>query len=99
LVNPIIWPDLRAIDGIVGDLIDFFRAQSTQVVLLSEYGITNVNTPIHLNRLFRQLDWVTIKEELGLELLDCGASKVFAVADHQVAHIYLNDLSLKRPSP
>jgi predicted AlkP superfamily pyrophosphatase or phosphodiesterase len=95
LVNPIIWPDLRAIDGIVGDLIDFFRAQSTQVVLLSEYGITNVNTPIHLNRLFRQLDWVTIKEELGLELLDCGASKVFAVADHQVAHIYLNDLSLK----
>jgi hypothetical protein len=27
-------------------------------------------------------------------LLDCGASKVFAVADHQVAHVYLNDRSL-----
>jgi predicted AlkP superfamily pyrophosphatase or phosphodiesterase len=36
-----------------------------------------------------------MREELGRELLDCGASKVFAVADHQVAHIYLNDLSLK----
>lgn len=93
-VNPVIIPDLRAIDAIVGDLIDFFCAQSVQVVLLSEYGITNVDTPVHLNRLFRQQGWVTIKEELGLELLDCGASKVFAVADHQVAHVYLNDTTL-----
>ena len=31
-----------------------------------------------------------------MELLDCGASKVFAVADHQVAHVYLNDSSLEK---
>ena len=31
-----------------------------------------------------------------MELLDCGASKVFAVADHQVAHVYLNDRSLEK---
>ena len=66
-----------------------------QVVLLSEYGITNVDTPVHLNRIFREQGWLTIKEELGLELLDCGASRVFAVADHQVAHIYLNDPPLE----
>jgi predicted AlkP superfamily pyrophosphatase or phosphodiesterase len=30
-----------------------------------------------------------------LEILDAGASKVFAVADHQVAHIYLNDATLE----
>lgn len=95
LLNPAIIPDLRAIDAIVGDLIDFFRGQPVQVVLLSEYGITNVDTPIHLNRLFRRQDWLTVKEELGLELLDAGASQVFAVADHQVAHIYVNDPSLK----
>src|SRR5205814_4782121 len=65
------------------------------VILLSEYGITPVNRPIHLNRLFRTEGWISVKEELGLELLDYGASKVFAVADHQVAHIYLNDSSLK----
>jgi predicted AlkP superfamily pyrophosphatase or phosphodiesterase len=29
-----------------------------------------------------------------LELLDPGASKAFAVADHQVAHIYINDPSV-----
>jgi len=87
--------DLRRIDAIVGDLIDFFAKQSVQVVLLSEYGISAVDTPVHLNRLFRERGWLTIKEELGLELLDCGASRVFAVADHQVAHIYLNDVSLE----
>ena len=88
--------DLRAIDAIVGDLIDFFDKRSIQVVLLSEYAITPVSQPVHLNSLFRNDGCLSVKEELGLELLDCGASKVFAVADHQIAHIYLNDLSLEK---
>lgn len=92
--HPDIQQDIAAIDAVVGDLISFFAKQSVEVVLLSEYGITEVNQPIHLNRLFRDKGWIAIREELGLELLDCGASRVFAVADHQVAHIYLNDSSL-----
>jgi predicted AlkP superfamily pyrophosphatase or phosphodiesterase len=94
-LNPKIHRDLREIDAIVGDLIDFFGKRGVQVVLLSEYGITNVNKPIHLNRLFREKGgpWIAIRDELGLELLNPGASAVFAVADHQVAHIYLNDPS------
>ncbi|MGA3283523.1 MAG: nucleotide pyrophosphatase/phosphodiesterase family protein [Verrucomicrobiota bacterium] len=95
-INPAIHRDLRAIDAIVGDLIQFFSQRGVQVVLLSEYGITNVDTPVHLNRLFRQRGWLTVKDELGLKLLDAGASKVFAVADHQVAHVYLNDASLEK---
>jgi predicted AlkP superfamily pyrophosphatase or phosphodiesterase len=87
--------DLRLVDDLVGDLVDFFKNRSVQVAILSEYGITAVDTPIHLNRLFRRQGWLAIKDELGLETLDCGASRVFAVADHQVAHVYLNDLSLE----
>lgn len=96
-LNSAIIPDLRAIDAIVGDLIKFFRERAVQVVLLSEYGLTNVSEPIHLNRMFRELvgPWVAVREELGLELLDPGASDVFAVTDHQVAHIYLNNPSLQ----
>jgi predicted AlkP superfamily pyrophosphatase or phosphodiesterase len=86
--------DLQLIDDVVGDLIGFFDRQSVQVVVLSEYGITPVRTPIHLNRLFRREGWLVVREELGLELLDCGASKVFAVADHQVAHIYCQEPAL-----
>ena len=92
--HPDIARDLRAIDTIVGDLLKFFMARGVEVLLLSEYGIVPVNRPVHLNRLFRERGWLTVKEELGRELLDAGNSRAFAVADHQVAQIYLNDRSL-----
>jgi predicted AlkP superfamily pyrophosphatase or phosphodiesterase len=87
--------DLNCIDEIAGDLLEFFERQSVQVIVLSEYGISAVDLPVHLNRLFRRQGWLAVKDELGLELLDCGASRVFAVADHQVAHVYCNDRSLE----
>ncbi|MEY2408267.1 MAG: hypothetical protein QOF48_937 [Verrucomicrobiota bacterium] len=93
--HPTISDDVKLIDSIVGGLIDFFHDRSVSVLILSEYGITAVDTPIHLNRIFREEGWIAIREELGLELLDCGASRAFAVADHQVAHIYVNDPRLK----
>ena len=93
--SPVMNKEVQAIDTVVGELIDFYQARDVEVVLLSEYGISQVSKPIHLNRLFREKGWITIKEELGTEMLDCGASKVFAVADHQVAHVYINDESLR----
>lgn len=87
--------DLRAIDQIVGDLIDFFEARERRVLLVSEYGITDVHRPVHLNRLFRERGWLVVKEELGRELIDFGASDAFAVADHQVAHVYVRRPTLR----
>lgn len=89
--DPRIKKDLVEIDRVVGELTDFFDQRDVAIVVLSEYGIEDVDTPIHLNRIFRNKGWLTIKNELGLEQLDCGASQVFAVADHQVAHVYVND--------
>ncbi len=91
----IIAKDLNEIDAVVKKLVTHYQKKEARVVLLSEYGITNVDRPIHLNRLFRKEGLLSIRIERGLELLDAGASKVFAVADHQIAHIYLNDTSLK----
>src|SRR6266540_403256 len=68
--HPAIADDLRQIDAIVGDLMEFFQQRSIQVLVLSEYGITEADQPIHLNRVFRQQGWLTVKEELGHELLD-----------------------------
>ena len=93
--HPEIQADLRAIDAIVGGLIEHFDQRGVASMVLSEYGITPVDTQVHLNRVFREQGWITIKEELGRELLDCGASRAFAVADHQVAHIYVNDRSIE----
>ena len=65
------------------------------MLVLSEYGISPVTRPVHLNRVFREKGWLQIKDELGRETLDCGASRVFAIADHQVAHVYVNDPALR----
>lgn len=86
--------DLNEIDDVCKDLITFYESRGAQVMLLSEYGITDVNHPVHINRAFRKKGWITIKEELGLERLDAGASRAFAVADHQLAHVYVNDKSI-----
>ena len=93
--DPRIKKDLVEIDKVVGELTNFFDQRGVAIVVLSEYGIEDVNTPIHLNRIFRKKGWLSIKDELGLEQLDCGASQAFAVADHQVAHVYINDPSIK----
>lgn len=85
--------DLGEIDQICQDLIEFYEAKGAKVIVLSEYGVTEVSQPIHLNRIFRQEGLITVREELGREILIPGASKAFAVADHQIAHVYVNDPS------
>ncbi|WP_405396090.1 alkaline phosphatase family protein [Maribacter sp. Asnod2-G09] len=84
----VISKDLNEIDAVVKQLVQHYEALDARVILLSEYGITNVNRPIHLNRVLRKEGMLAIREERGLELLDVGASDVFAVADHQIAHVY-----------
>ncbi|OUL18194.1 nucleotide pyrophosphatase/phosphodiesterase family protein [Nostoc sp. 106C] len=83
--------DLKEIDVVCGELINYYQARNTQVIVLSEYGIIPVSKAVDLNRVLRTNGLITVREELGKELLDPGASIAFAVADHQVAHIYVND--------
>ena len=92
--DPRIAADATAIDTVAGNLCDWLEARGVRPVVLSEYGITAVRRTIALNRVFRARGWLTIKDELGRELLDCGASRAFAIADHQAAHIYVNDPAL-----
>ncbi len=86
--------DLREIDKVVEQLVNYYTSKNAGIILLSEYGISNVNQPVHLNRILRENGLVAIRVERDLEILDAGASKAFAVADHQVAHVYVNDPSV-----
>ena len=74
-------------------MIDHFERRGARVVVLSEYGITPVDRPVHINRLLRERGLIAVRDEMGREVLDAGASAAFAVADHQVAHVYVNDRS------
>jgi predicted AlkP superfamily pyrophosphatase or phosphodiesterase len=81
--------DVAAVDAVCGELIDAAKRAGAHVVVLSEYGITPVSNPVHVNRALRRAGWLRVREELGRELLDAGASEAFAVADHQIAHVYV----------
>jgi len=83
--------ELRKIDEVCGGLINDARRDGRRVVVLSEYGITEVSAPIHINRALREAGWLAFRLEEGEEHFDAGASRAFAVADHQVAHIYVRD--------
>ncbi|MFC6099662.1 alkaline phosphatase family protein [Olivibacter domesticus] len=88
--------ELKEIDAIVKQLVGYYEKKNTRILLLSEYGISPVNNPIHINRLLRENGLLQVRVERGLELLDPGASKAFAVADHQIAHVYVNDKAVEQ---
>lgn len=81
--------ELRAVDRVAGSLIDAARGLGGEAVALSEYAIVPVSGSVSVNRFLRREGLLAVRERLGRELLDAGASRAFAVADHQVAHVYV----------
>ncbi|MET0640766.1 MAG: alkaline phosphatase family protein [Hyphomicrobium sp.] len=89
--HPAVRQSLIDIDAVAGDLADAALASGRSVIVLSEYGITPVERPVHINRALRDAGLLTVREEDGGELLDPIASRAFALSDHQIAHIYVAD--------
>ena len=94
LTHPRVQQDLQELDAVCGTLIDHAAASGREVIVVSEYGITPVTDAVHINRALRNKGLIAVRpEEFGREVLDCGASAAFAVADHQIAHVYIKDSS------
>ena len=89
LTNPRLQKDLAEIDEICGSLIEAAQRSGRALVVVSEYGITPVREAVHINRALREAGFIAVREEMGREILDAGASEAFAVADHQIAHVYV----------
>jgi predicted AlkP superfamily pyrophosphatase or phosphodiesterase len=83
--------EVAAVDALAGRLIERARGAGADILVVSEYGIEDAVAVVHINRVLREHGYVSVRETLGWEQLDCGASRAFAVADHQVAHVYVND--------
>ncbi|WP_165987308.1 alkaline phosphatase family protein [Streptomyces sp. YIM 98790] len=82
---------VRDVDRTVAPLLDDARAAGATVVVLSEYGITRASRPVHPNRALREAGLLQVYTQHGMEYLDPWASRAFAVADHQAAHVYVAD--------
>ena len=82
---------VRELDTACGPILDAAKRHGADVWVLSEYGHCDVSRPIYLNRLLRRAGLLTARTGPFGEVLDLFNSRAFAVCDHQLAHIYLND--------
>ena len=77
------------LDAVLAPLLD--DAADAKVIVLSEYGITDVSRPVDINRMLRRQGLLEVYTQDGMEYLDPWTSRAFAVADHQLAHVYVRD--------
>lgn len=77
------------IDRVVGDLRAAAERAGAEMVVVSEYGLVAVDTPIDINRALRRSGLLVARATPAGDVLDTHASTAFAVADHQIAHVYV----------
>lgn len=87
--------DLEVADGIVENIvhktIELGIREESQFIIISEYGFNDVSGAVPLNLRLRDaglLDTRTIQDK---EYIDYQHSDAFAMADHQIAHIYIKE--------
>jgi predicted AlkP superfamily pyrophosphatase or phosphodiesterase len=85
------WPRLVGeLDRACEPLLDAARHAGVRVWIVNEYTHVSVKTPVLINRALRRADLLTVRPGPFGETLDTFASRAFAVCDHQLAHVYLN---------
>lgn len=82
---------VAALDAACAPILDEARERGAAVVVLSEYGIEAAERPVMINRVLHEQGMLAVQETSHGQLLDAGASRAFAVADHQCAHVYVAD--------
>lgn len=81
----------RELDDAIAPLLTDALERGYSVVAVSEYGIEEASRPVDVNRALRREGLLEVYVQDGREQLDPWTSRAFAVADHQVAHVYVPD--------
>jgi Type I phosphodiesterase / nucleotide pyrophosphatase len=83
------------LDAEIAKLIDGFEAivgrDRLTVLVVGEYQIRPVSHTLFPNRVLREAGLLNVIETADGELLDMVGSRAWAVADHQVSDVYLQD--------
>jgi predicted AlkP superfamily pyrophosphatase or phosphodiesterase len=83
---------VREMDRACMPLLHAVRAAGARIWVVSEYGHVDVRTTVLPNRALRQAGLLEVRPGPFGENLDPFGSRAFAVCDHQLAHVYVNDL-------
>lgn len=83
--------NLRDLDACAGTVIACAQRHGVPVLVVSEYGIEAVDRGVFINRTLREAGLLAVSCNAAGEMLDPGASRAFAVCDHQLAHVYVRE--------
>jgi hypothetical protein len=81
------------LDAACVPLLNAARASGARVWVVSEYGLVQVNRAVFPNRALRKAGLLEVRPGPFGENLDTFASPAFAVCDHQLAYIYVNNIA------
>ena len=84
------------VDRCAAILIDAAQDIGATPIIVSEYGLVPVTRAISINRILRQHGLLSVRNGPFGEMLIPGDCKAFALADHQIAHVYVNDPSVSQ---
>lgn len=82
------------VDQCAGQVIDAASEIGAVVVVVSEYGLVPVSRAVMINQHLREAGLLVVRDGPFGEMLMPMDSKAFAVVDHQLAHVYVNDSQL-----
>ncbi len=85
---------VREVDACAVEVIEAAHAINAEVIVVSEYGLVPVNRSVAINQHLRKQGWLVTRDGPYGEMLMPGESRAFAVVDHQLAHVYVNDRSM-----
>ncbi len=87
--------ELKNVDELVGQIIksieDNGMRDDTTIIGLSEYPFHDVSSSLSPNIILRDNGFLSVRNIGGKEYLDLECSRAFAMVDHQMAHIYVNN--------
>jgi predicted AlkP superfamily pyrophosphatase or phosphodiesterase len=84
---------VQEVDTCAAIVIDAAEEIGARVVVVSEYGLVPVSKPVLINRALREAGLLIVRDGPFGEMLMPMDSRAFAVVDHQLAHVYINDSS------
>ncbi|PZE20081.1 alkaline phosphatase family protein [Paenibacillus xerothermodurans] len=84
---------VKELDSVIGGFVEELERRGlrdeTRIVLLSEYSFKPVNRPVYINRLLNENGYVAVNRVQEMDFADIEKSAAFALADHQIAHVYV----------
>lgn len=81
----------KAVEQQLKRLCNAAERNQYDVLVFGDYAIGNARTPIYPNKGLRQAGHLLMREVKGNLYPDYWASNAFAVVDHELAHVYVND--------